>query len=334
MIVWIKSLSFAYPWILLFLIIIPIYIVWYILKRKNSLPNLKMSLNKRLSKIGFGKKSRLYNILFILRALAIVLIILAVARPQSKNSKRNVYSEGIDIVLSMDISGSMLAEDFKPNRLQASKEVAKTFIDSRPQDRIGLVVFSGESFTQCPLTSDHRVLYSLIDEIKSGMIEDGTAIGDGLGTAVNRLRFSKAKSKVIILLTDGVNNMGYMDPISGADIAQKMGIRVYTIGVGKMGKAPYPMRTPMGIQYQQVDVEIDEPLLKEIASVTGGKYYRATDKSKLESIYKEIDTLEKTIIDVMVYDRRSEEFIPFLLIGLAFLILEFLLKNTIFKTIP
>ena len=197
-----------------------------------------------------------------------------------------------------------------------------------------MVVFSGESFTQCPLTSDHRVLYGLIDEVKSGMIEDGTAIGDGLGTAVNRLRFSKAKSKVIILLTDGVNNMGFMDPMSGAEIAKKMGIRVYTIGVGKMGKAPYPIKTPFGIQYQQMDVEIDEPLLKDIAQNTGGKYYRATDKSKMESIYKEIDSLEKTIIDVMVYDRRSEEFIPFLLIALILLISELILRKTIFSTIP
>lgn len=334
MISWFTSLSFMYPWVLLFLLIVPIYLIWYWFKGKNSKTVFRMSLHNRTTKLGNSIKAKLYPILLIFRIFAFILVIFAIARPQSKNSKRNVYSEGIDIIISLDISGSMLAEDFKPNRLQASKEVAKTFIDSRPQDRIGLVVFSGESFTQCPLTSDHRVLYGLIDEVKSGMIEDGTAIGDGLGTAVNRLRFSKAKSKVIILLTDGVNNMGFMDPMSGAEIAKKMGIRVYTIGVGKMGKAPYPIKTPFGIQYQQMDVEIDEPLLKDIAQNTGGKYYRATDKSKMESIYKEIDSLEKTIIDVMVYDRRSEEFIPFLLIALILLISELILRKTIFSTIP
>lgn len=329
-----NSLNFLYPWAFLLIAVIPLYLTWFWFNGKTSKPVFRMSLNNRSTKIGVGLKSKLHPILLVLRMFAILIIIIAIARPQSKNSKRNVYSEGIDIIISLDISGSMLAEDFKPNRLQASKEVAKTFIDSRPQDRIGLVVFSGESFTQCPLTADHRVLYGLIDEVKSGMIEDGTAIGDGLGTAINRLRFSKAKSKVIILLTDGVNNMGFMDPMSGADIAKKMGIRVYTIGVGKMGKAPYPIKTPFGIQYQQLDVDIDEPLLKDIASITGGKYYRATDKSKMESIYKEIDSLEKTIINVMVYDRRSEEFIPFLITGLILLLLELILRKTVFNSVP
>ena len=309
-------------------------IFWHFYRQNSSFPVFKMSLNNRLSKLSKTNRIKFYPLLFVLKVLAMSLLIFAMARPQSKSSKRNVYTEGIDIVISLDISGSMLAEDFKPNRLDASKEVAKTFIENRPQDRIGLVVFSGESFTQCPLTSDHRVLFGLIDEVKTGMIEDGTAIGDGLGTAVNRLRYSKAKSKVVILLSDGVNNMGYMDPISAAEIAKKMGIRVYTIGVGKMGKAPFPFRTPMGIQYQQVDVNIDEPLLSEIAEKTGGKYFRATDKKKMESIYQEIDALEKTIIDVMIYDRRSEEFMPFLLLALFFLVFEFLFRNTIFKSIP
>lgn len=334
MITWFKSLTFLYPSVFFLFIPLVFMIFWHFYRQNSSFPVFKMSLNNRLSKLSKTNRIKFYPLLFVLKVLAMSLLIFAMARPQSKSSKRNVYTEGIDIVISLDISGSMLAEDFKPNRLDASKEVAKTFIENRPQDRIGLVVFSGESFTQCPLTSDHRVLFGLIDEVKTGMIEDGTAIGDGLGTAVNRLRYSKAKSKVVILLSDGVNNMGYMDPISAAEIAKKMGIRVYTIGVGKMGKAPFPFRTPMGIQYQQVDVNIDEPLLSEIAEKTGGKYFRATDKKKMESIYQEIDALEKTIIDVMIYDRRSEEFMPFLLLALFFLVFEFLFRNTIFKSIP
>lgn len=334
MMIWLKNIEFLYPSVFFLFIPLAFLIFWHFYRGKSALPVFKMSLNNRLSKLPKTNRVRLYPWLFGLKIVGISFLIFAMARPQSKFSKRNVFSEGIDIVISLDISGSMLAEDFKPNRLEASKEVAKTFIKNRSQDRIGLVIFSGESFTQCPLTSDHRVLFGLIDEVKTGMIEDGTAIGDGLGTAVNRLRFSKAKSKVIILLSDGVNNMGYMDPISGAEIAKKMGIRVYTIGVGKMGKAPFSFKTPMGIQYQQVDVDIDEPLMKEISEITGGKYFRATDNKKMESIYEEIDALEKTIIDVMVYDRRSEEFMPFLLLALFFLGLEFLLRNTVFKSIP
>ena len=327
------DISFQHPWVLLLLILIPIFVTLYILRNRSLLPVLRMSLNNRTEKLSLSGRGKFYWTLFALRMMALAFIILAIARPQSKSSKRNVFTEGIDIIISLDISGSMLSEDFKPNRLEASKEVAKSFIENRPQDRIGLVIFSGESFTQCPLTSDHKVLSGLIDEVYSGMIEDGTAIGDGLGTAINRLRYSKSKSKVVILLTDGVNNMGFMDPMSAAEIAKDMGIRVYTIGVGKMGKAPYPFKTPMGIQYQQVDVEIDEELLKEISEYTGVKYFRATDKNKLEEIYKEIDAMEKTIINVMIYDRRSEEYFPLLMIALICLLAEFILRKTIFKTV-
>jgi len=228
----------------------------------------------------------------------------------------------------------MLAEDFSPNRLEASKEVAMDFINSRPNDRIGLVVFSSEAFTQCPLTSDHAVLFNLFGAVKYGMIDDGTALGDALATSVNRLKNSKAVSKVVILLTDGVNNAGSIDPKTAAEIAKLYGIRVYTIGVGTIGMARYPFQNMGVVQYQNIEVKIDEELLKNIAQMTNGKYFRATNKDKLESIYKEIDQLEKSKIDVTEYQNRKEEFLPFIIIAGLLLLLEILLKNTIFRTIP
>jgi Ca-activated chloride channel family protein len=228
----------------------------------------------------------------------------------------------------------MLAEDLRPNRIEAAKEVAVEFINSRPDDRIGLVVFSGESFTQCPLTSNHALLINLFKEIGVGMIDDGTAIGDGLATAVNRLKESKAKSKVIILLTDGINNMGSIDPQSAAEIAELYGIRIYTIGVGTMGTAQFPVRTQFGIQYQQMEVQIDEALLQKISALTNGKYFRATNKQKLEQVYKEIDRLEKSKIDVTEFSRKKEEFLPFVILALVILTLEFLIRFAILKLVP
>jgi len=279
-------------------------------------------------------RQRFRHFLFVFRVLALMFLTIALARPQSTSRGENVSTEGIDIILVNDISGSMLAEDFRPNRIEAAKKVAMDFIDGRPTDRIGLVIFSGESFTQCPLTLDHGVIKSLLSEIKSGMIEDGTAIGMGLATAVSRLKDSKAKSRVIVLLTDGINNRGFIDPMTAAGIAQQFGIRVYTIGVGTIGVAPYPVQTPFGTQYQNVPVEIDEQLLQKIADQTGGKYYRATDNKKLRVIYDEIDRLEKTKIEVTQFRRHKEEFYTAAMFAGLFLLLELIFSQTIFRKIP
>ena len=240
--------------------------------------------------------------------VAVALLIVILARPQSTNSWSNSSTEGIDIMLAMDISGSMLAQDLKPNRLEAAKDVAASFINGRPNDNIGLVVFSAESFTQCPLTTDHTVLLNLFKDIQSGMIQDGTAIGLGLANAVSRIKDSHAKSKVIILLTDGSNNAGEIAPVTAAEIAKTFGVRVYTIGVGTKGMAPYPFQTAFGVQYQNIPVEIDEATLKQIASTTGGQYFRATDNASLKEIYSEIDQMEKTKISVQEYSKKQEEY--------------------------
>ena len=269
--------------------------------------------------------------LFVLRVLSIIALIIVFARPQSTDKWEDRKIEGVDIVVALDISGSMLAEDFKPNRIDAAKEIGMEFVSSRPDDRMGLVVFSGESFTQCPLTIDHAVLLNLFSEIKSGMIEDGTAMGTGLATAVNRLKDSKAISKVIILLTDGVNNMGNIAPIAAAEIAKEFGIRVYTVGIGKNGTAPYPFQTPYGIQYQNMEVKIDEEILQQIAELTGGEYFRATDNNKLREIYKNIDSLEKTQLEVRSYSQPREEFQLIMLLAFALLLLELILKMTVLK---
>ena len=278
----------------------------------------------------------MYPILFVLRMVAVIAVVIALARPQSKLSRQEMKVEGIDIVLTMDVSGSMLAEDFKPNRLEAAKKVAEDFIKGRKNDRIGLVEFAGEAFTQTPLTIDHNVLLSQLDKVKSGVIEDGTALGDGLATAINRIKDSKAASKVIILLTDGVNNQGSVDPKSAAEIAALYGIRLYTIGLGTRGMAPYPFRSPFGgTQYQNVPVEIDEELLTEMAhSTNGGEYFRATNKKSLESIFSEIDKMEKTKIDVTQYNQTKDEYLPFLLIAVLSLVLEIILGVLYFRTTP
>ena len=318
----------------LYLLAIPIaYIIWLSLRKRNLSSEIIFSNTKSIKHLK-TLKIKLRNLPIILKLISCCLLIFALARPQSSINWEESTTEGIDIVLSMDISGSMLAEDLKPNRLEASKDVAVDFISKRINDRIGLVIFSGESFTQCPLTTDHNVLINLFKDVKSGMVEDGTAIGMGLATAVNRLKDSKAISKVIILLTDGVNYKGVVAPFTAAEIAKKFGIRVYTIGVGTEGFAPYPFQTPFGIQYQDVEVQIDEKTLQDIASVTDGKYFRATNNSKLKEIYKDIDKLEKSKIEVTEFHKRSEEFLRFAFPALLLLLSSFILEISYLKQIP
>ncbi len=328
---WFKQIEFAHPIFFWLLLLIPAMVGWYIWKEKDMQGTLGMSATKGFAT---GKKSyisvlRHYGI--VLRGIAVALIIVALARPQSSFSWRNTTTEGIDIMIASDISGSMLAEDFHPNRLEAGKNIAIEFIKARPEDRIGLVIFSGESFTQCPLTIDHDVLINLYQDIKNGMIQDGTAIGMGLATAVNRLKDSQAKSKVIILLTDGSNNQGSIAPLTAAEIAKQFNIRVYTVGIGTNGFAPYPIQTANGVQYERMEVQIDETTLSKIAAITGGKYFRATDNATLENIYTQIDKMEKAKIDVQQYRRKTEMFFPFALIALLLLSAEFILRNTLFK---
>jgi len=328
------KLSFADPEYFWLMLLIPAAIAWYYFRLRRNHPTLQVSSIQAFSQAIPGWRIYGRYILFGIRLLSAFFLIVALARPQTNMSRQDISVEGIDIMLVTDISSTMLAEDLKPNRLEAAKEVAIDFIRSRPDDRIGLVVFSGESFTQCPLTTDHAKLINLYNEIKFGMIDDGTAIGDGLATAVSRLKESKALSKVIILLTDGVHNMGALDPQSAAEIASIYGIRIYTIGAGTIGYAPAPVRTPFGMQYQQMEVKIDEPLLKKISSMTNGKYFRATNKKKLEDIYKEIDRMEKSKIDVTEFKRKKEEYLLFALIAVVLLGLEFILRHTILRTLP
>lgn len=272
---------------------------------------------------------------FVLRLAAFALMTVALARPQGVEQQSKINAEGIDIMLAIDISGSMLARDFQPDRLTAAKEVAGNFISDRQGDRIGLAVFAGEAFTQSPLTTDKSTLQTLLARVRSGVIEDGTAIGNGLATALNRLRESEAKSKVVILLTDGVNNRGEISPLMAADIAADMGIKVYTIGVGKRGKAPYPAIDMFGnMTYQMMEVEIDEETLSEIASRTGGKYFRATDKQKLKAIYDEINQMEKSKVEITDLTIYHEQWVPLLLLALALLLAEMLFAQIILKRIP
>lgn len=326
-------ITFADPHFLWLLLLIPGIIAYYLLRQQKTNASLQMPGLQQFDKTGVTFRTYLRHILFAMRVILIALLIVALARPQRTDKFQNSTTEGIDIILTLDISGSMLARDFKPDRLEASKNVATEFISGRPYDRIGLVVFSGESFTQCPLTTDHAVLINLMREIKSGMIEDGTALGNGLATAVNRIKDSQAKSKVIILLTDGVNNRGEVAPATAADIAKTFGVRVYTIGVGTQGMAPYPVQTPYGLQYQDMPVEIDEGILRDIASKTGGKYFRATDNNKLVQVYNEIDKLEKSKIDERQFTRREEKFLIPALIAFILLALEVIIRQTIYKNL-
>ncbi len=326
-----NTITYEHPDFLYLLLLIPLIIAFYIFRQKKTTAALRMPGLHQFDKAPKTFRHYLSHILFAIRTIAAGLLIIILARPQATDKFQNTTTEGIDIVLTLDISGSMLARDFKPDRLEASKNVATEFISGRPYDRIGLVVFSGESFTQCPLTTDHAVLINLLREIQSGMIEDGTAIGMGLATAVNRIKDSEAKSKVIILLTDGVNNRGEIAPVTAADIAKTYGVRVYTIGVGTQGMAPYPVQTPFGMQYRDMPVEIDEDILRSIASSTGGKYFRATDNDKLLQVYAEIDKLEKSIIDVRLFSRKEEKFLIPAIVVFCLIALDLLIRNTIYK---
>jgi Ca-activated chloride channel homolog len=329
-----SAYQFKNPEFFFLFFIIPILIFWYWRYHNGQKAEIKISGLQPFKgyKPTFRQRSR--HVLFLLRLLAICSLIIALARPQSSTKEQNITTEGIDIILAMDISPSMLAEDLKPNRIEAAKKVAMEFIESRPSDRIGLVVFAGESFTQSPLTTDHSVIKNLLASLKSGMLSDGTALGEGLATSVSRIKDSKAKSKVIILLTDGVNNSGSIAPLTASEIAKTFGIRVYTIGVGTTGSAPYPVITPFGKTYQNLPVEIDETGLKKIAAMNDGKYFRANNVKKLLEIYKEIDRLEKTKIEVTEFRKHSEEFLPFALLAAMLLAAELIMRYTIFRSFP
>ena len=329
-----SKILFLNPGFLYLLFLLIPAIGWYVLKNKTNRASMKISALDGFYHVSHTYKHYLQHIIFGFRILAVVFLIIALARPQSVDKWEDISTEGIDIVISLDISSSMLARDFKPDRLEASKELATEFISGRSDDRLGLVVFSGESFTQCPLTTDHAVVINMMRDIQTGMIEDGTAIGMGLATAINRLKDSKAKSKVIILMTDGVNNMGEIAPVTAAEIAQSFNIRVYTIGVGSRGMAPYPVQTQYGRQYRSMKVEIDEEVLKDIAETTDGKYFRATDNNQLKQIYQEIDKLEKSIIDVKEFRKKSEEYLPFVIIAGVLLFIEVLVRNTLLRGLP
>ncbi len=326
--------QFANPELLWLLLIIPLLVVWYVIKQGRMTAALRHSSLQPLASLPVGLRVRTRHLPFLLRMIAIGLIIVAFARPQSSARGELVFREGIDITIVLDISGSMLAEDLRPNRLEAAKNVAEDFIQARVNDRIGLVIFAGESFTQCPLTTDYAVLVDLLNKVETGYLQDGTAIGEGIANAVNRMKSSKSKSKVMILLTDGVNNMGSIDPATAAEIARTFGIRIYTIGVGTRGMAPYPVKTPFGIQYQPMPVEIDEDMLTQVASITDGNYFRATSNKKLKEIYEEIDALERTKIEVTEFHRYTELFYDYLLLGLALLISELLLSAFVYRKIP
>ena len=329
-----ENIEFANPKLLWLLLLVPLAIVWYILRHKKQEAAVTFSDLKGMVKLPKTWMAFMRHLLFALKMAALALLIVALALPQSSSTNSTSNIEGIDIVMAMDVSGSMLARDLKPDRLTAAKEVASDFVKDRPGDRMGLVIFSGETFTQVPLTTDHGVMLNMLAEMKNGLIEDGTAIGDGLATAISRLKDSEAISKVIILLTDGMNNAGSVDPYTAAEIAKLYGIRVYTIGVGTYGMAPYPAKTPFGTTVmQQIKVEIDEKLLTTIANSTGGKYFRANNNKKLDEIYQEIDKLERSKIEVTEFRRLHEEFYPLVAWALALLLLEFLLRKTIFRTL-
>ncbi len=325
-------------YLLLLLLLIP-YLIWYFRYRKKSEPAMRMSDTFAYKNVVKSWRMRLLHVPMLLRLLSFVLIVLALARPQTHNSWGNRTVEGIDIMLAMDVSTSMLAEDLSPNRMEAAKAVAAEFISGRPDDNIGLTIFAGEAFTQCPMTADHQSLLNLLQNVRTdiaarGLIEDGTAVGMGLANAVSRLDKSKAKSKVVILLTDGSNNRGDISPLTAAKIAKSYGIRVYTIGVGTNKVARYPMTVGGSVQYVNVPVEIDTKTLEDIASVTNGHFYRATNTGELKQIYKDIDKLEKTKMDVKKFSKHYDNFQPFVLAAFIVLLLEILLRTTILRRIP
>lgn len=329
-------MEFASPKILWFLLLLLPLVGYYIYRTRQGGASVVVSTTETVRRAPRTFRYYLRHIPFVLRCAALSLIVIAIARPQSAEHYTNTTTEGIDIVLAVDVSTSMLAKDFIPDRLSVAKEVASEFISDRTGDRIGIVVFAGESFTQSPLTTDQSSLQTMLGRITSGVIEDGTAIGNGLATSINRLRESDSKSKVVILLTDGVNNRGEISPLTAAKIAKDMGIKVYTIGIGKHGTAPYPVFDERGREVDVVNmkVEIDEKMLRNIASQTGGEYFRATDKKTLEAIYEQINTLEKSRVEVENRTTLHEEYLVFVLWALAALLLEFIINRVVLKRIP
>lgn len=329
-----NNIVFAKPDIFYLLLGLIPMIVWYIFRQKRSQASIRISSFEGLKNAPKTWRHYLRHLVFILQLVVMSLIITCLARPQSSDNWQNQTVEGIDIIIALDISSSMLARDFRPDRIEAAKNVATEFISGREFDRIGLVIFSSESFTQCPLTTDRAVLINLLSSVKSGLIEDGTAIGLGLATAVSRLKDSEAKSKVVILLTDGENNRGEIAPITAAEIAKTFGVRVYTIGVGTVGTAPYPVQTPFGIQIRDVEVKIDEKTLQEIATITEGKYFRATNNKTLTEIYKEIDRLERSKIENKEFSKKTEEYHRFAIPAFLLALLALFLQFAIFRHIP
>ena len=327
-----NDISFGQPLAFGLFILLPLLIAWHFYKNNSSGSSIAVST---VDAQGLGSwKTSFRHFPFICRLLCLSFIIIALAKPQTKNDEQHAEGEGVDIILCIDVSGSMTAQDFTPNRLEAAKAVAIDFVNKRLTDRIGVVIFSGESFTQCPLTTDHNVLIAALQNIRNGLLEDGTAIGSGLGTSVDRLRSSKSKTKIVMLLTDGENNGGLIDPKTAKEIAKTFGVRVYTIGVGSEGYAPQPVNTPLGVVIQNEKVSIDEKLLNEIATETGGKYFRARDNESLKEIYKNIDGLERSKVELINTIRYQDKFFPFVLAAIFFLLLEVILNYTIFRKFP
>jgi Ca-activated chloride channel family protein len=332
-----SNIAFANKWALwLIPVVVALSLAWWYFRQRKQYPTLTFSDTASFQGFQNPAKGVLKKYSPLLRLLSLVFLLLAIARPQGSFDESKVTSEGIDIVLAMDLSGSMMAQDFKPNRIEAAKQTALEFIDGRPSDRIGLVIFAGESFTQCPVTIDHAIVKNQLHAIKNGLLEDGTAIGMGLATSLQRLKESESKSKVIILMTDGVNNRGIIDPATAADIAMQMGVRVYTIGIGTNGMALTPVGPgPNGtLEYDYAPVEIDEAVLQDISKKTGGKYFRATDNNKLKEIFDQIDKLEKTKINISAYSHKTEKFYLFALIAAVLLLIEWIFRYTILRSIP
>jgi Ca-activated chloride channel family protein len=331
---WRPDVTFANPEYFYGFVVVALLAVWYMRRNRRMTSDIRFSSLIPFRSISPRLRERLRHVPAVLRLGALSLLIVALARPQIVSGGEEIYTEGIDIVLLLDISGSMLAEDFQPNRIEAAKDVAQKFVDGRSNDRIGLIIFAGQSFTQCPMTLDYRVLKSLLRTVKPGMVEDGTAIGMGIAQGVNRVKDSEAKSKVMILLTDGVNNRGEIDPLTATQLAQTFGVRIYTIGVGTVGEAPYPVQTPFGTRYRNIPVDVDEETLQTIADMTEGLYYRATNNRALERIYAEIDRMEKTRIEVKAYKSYTELFYAWAGMGLALLLMEVGLSGTLLRKHP
>lgn len=327
-------MEFAHPWLLLLLLLLLPAIAWYVMKQKRAQAALRVSSTEAFDKLPRSYKVYLRHFAFALRIAVMACVIVILARPIKSDSTQHSSTEGVDVMLAIDISGSMLSRDFEPDRLQAAKEVAAQFIAQRESDNIGLVIFAGESFTMCPLTTDHAVLQNLLKDVECGLLVDGTAIGDGLASAVNRIKDGPAKSKTIVLLTDGTNNAGIVDPITAAQLAAEYGIRVYTVGVGTQGMAPTPMMTPYGIRFYNAPVEIDEDMLTRIATIGNGAYFRATDEDVLSNVFDEIDKLEKTKLSVSKFVHREEMYLPWAQLAMLLLLIELLLRYTLLRNIP